>query len=38
MFLMKLKMMMIMYIAKEDGRVQKANYNEKSKDCLRGCA
>jgi hypothetical protein len=35
---MKLKMMLMVYIAKGEGRVQKANYKGKSKDCLRGCA
>lgn len=35
---MKMKRMMMVYIAKEDALVQKANYKEKSKDCRQDCA
>lgn len=35
-----MKKMMMVYIAKgeNEGRVQKANYKEKSKDCQEDCA
>jgi len=40
MILMEMKTMMMVYIAKgeNEGRVQKANYKGKRKDCLEGCA
>lgn len=38
--LREMRTMMMVYIAKgeNEGRVQKANYKAKSKDCLKGCA